>query len=77
MYAKSEQDVELKGVSKEVGSINEYTEKEENGRKYRYLGLRQRGGAWKKEDRPKLHYSIFINPKNGKVSLVSTPLLIP
>lgn len=72
MYAKSEQDVELKGVSKEVGSINEYTEKEENGRKYRYLGLRQRGGAWKKEDRPKLHYSIFINPKNGKVSLVSS-----
>ncbi len=70
MYAKSEQDMELKGVSKEVGSINEYTEKEENGRKYRYLGLRQRGGAWKKEDRPKLHYSIFINPKNGKVSLV-------
>jgi adenine-specific DNA-methyltransferase len=70
MYAKSEQDMELKGVSKEVGSINDYTETEENGRMYRYLGLRQRGGAWKKEDRPKLHYSIFINPKNRKVSLV-------
>ncbi|WP_276979129.1 site-specific DNA-methyltransferase [Flavobacterium filum] len=69
MYAKSEQDMELKGVSKEAGSISEYTEIEENGRKYRYLGLRQRGGAWKKEDRPKLHYSIFINPKDGKVSL--------
>jgi adenine-specific DNA-methyltransferase len=68
MYAKSEKDMELKGVSKEAGSISEYTEIE-NGRRFRYLGLRQRGGAWKKEDRPKLHYSIFINPKNGKISL--------
>ncbi len=69
MYAKYESEMELKGVSKEAGSINGYTEQEENGRKFRYLGLRQRGGAWKKEQRPKLHYPIFINPKNGEVSL--------
>ena len=33
------------------------------------LGLRQRGGAWKREDRPNMYYPIYVNPQNGNVSL--------
>jgi len=69
MYAKNESEMQLKGVSKEEGSIEAYTEMEENGRKYRFLGLRQRGGAWRMEQREKMHYPIFVNPNNGTVSL--------
>ena len=42
---------------------------DENGKLYRLLGLRKRGGAWRKEDRPNMFYSIYVNPKNGKCSL--------
>ncbi|MDB9468562.1 site-specific DNA-methyltransferase [Dolichospermum circinale] len=42
---------------------------EENGKKYRLLGLRQRGGAWKRSDRPLLYYPLYVDPSNGKVSL--------
>mgnify|MGYP001237777085 CR=1 FL=1 len=69
MYSKNSVLLELKGVLKSEESIIAYSEKDENGRKYRLLGLRQRGGAWKKEDRPLMHYSIYVNPISGKVSL--------
>ena len=38
------------------------------GRRYRLLGLRKRGGAWRKEDRPNMFYPIYVNPNNGYVS---------
>lgn len=41
----------------------------EDGRKYRLLGLRQRGGAWRRSERPLLYYPIYINSATGKVSL--------
>lgn len=37
--------------------------------KYRLLGLRMRGGFWRRGDRPKLYYPIYINPKTGLISL--------
>lgn len=37
--------------------------------KYRLLGLRQRGGAWRRSDRPDMYYPIFVNPNTGRVSL--------
>ena len=69
MYAKDSSSLELKGVSKGVDVESEYQEVDERCRRYRLLGLRQRGGAWKKEDRPAMHYPIYINPQNGSVSL--------
>jgi len=42
---------------------------QENDRKYRLLGLRQRGGAWRRHDRPLLYYPLYIDPESGRVSL--------
>ena len=39
------------------------------GGNYRLLGLRMRGGFWRRSDRPKLYYPIYINPKTGLISL--------
>lgn len=69
MYSKNANILTLKGVNKSVENIGEYSEEDDEKRKYRLLGLRQRGGAWKKEDRPLMHYPIYVNPSNGNVSL--------
>ena len=69
MYCRDEQSFEVRGISKNVESLNEFKETDEDGRKYRLLGLRKRGGAWRKEDRPNMYYSIFVNPTNGRCSL--------
>jgi len=47
---------------------SEYKNKDEIGN-YRLLGLRMRGGFWRRSDRPKLYYPIYVNPDNGLVSL--------
>ncbi len=69
MYAKTASNLELKGISKSEESLGEYNEVDENGRKYRMLGLRKRGGAWRKEDRPNMFYPIYVDPKTGKCSM--------
>lgn len=56
------------GLSKNEDDLSDYKYEDSRGR-YRLLGLRQRGGAWRKEDRPFLHYPIYINPKTKAVSL--------
>ena len=72
MYCKNKNELILKGVQKEESNLQEYSEIDEDGRKYRLLGLRQRGGAWKKEDRPKMHYPIYVNSLDGTISLEKT-----
>lgn len=69
VYSKNIDEIELKGVSKSEESLAEFKEVDADGRKYRLLGLRKRGGAWRKEDRPKMFYSIFVDPKTGSCSL--------
>lgn len=70
MYAKSIDRLELKGIGKDEDAISEYSLKDGNGRMYRLLGLRKRGGAWRKEDRPNMFYPIYVNSRTQKVSLV-------
>lgn len=70
MYSKNSLKLNLKGIAKNDDKLKEFSLIDDNGRKYRLLGLRQRGGAWKKEDRPNMHYPIYVNVNNGKVSLV-------
>lgn len=69
MYCKSINDMTIKGYKKSDANTAEYKEIDENGMRYRLLGLRQRGGAWRREDRPNMFYPIYINEKTGKVSL--------
>ena len=59
------------GLSKNDDDLSEYKYEDSKG-KYRLLGLRQRGGAWRKEDRPLLHYPIYINPHTREVSLTKS-----
>lgn len=68
-YSKNEELLNLSGVNKLEENLSEYKEIDEDGKKYRLLGLRKRGGAWRKEDRPNMHYPIYINPNDGSVSL--------
>lgn len=61
------------GVKKDENDMSEYCYEDTRG-KFRLLGLRQRGGAWRKEDRPLLHYPIFINPNTREVSLTQSEI---
>ena len=69
VYSKNALTLELQGVSKSEESLNEFKESDDNGRRYRLLGLRKRGGDWKKEDRPNMFYPIYVNPKTGECNL--------
>lgn len=48
--------------------VDEYNLSDNKGN-YRLMGLRLRGGSWRKEDRPFLFFPIYVNPKNGAISL--------
>jgi adenine-specific DNA-methyltransferase len=47
--------------------LAEYSETDKEGRQCRLLGLRKRGALSKREDRPNLHYPIYINPNDASV----------
>lgn len=69
MYAKKINKLTTLGVDKDEKSLAEFKEVDENGRRYRLLGLRKRGGEWKKEDRPNMYYPIYVNEETGGCSL--------
>lgn len=69
MFGKNIGELALKGFKKSEKNISEYSLTDEKGKKYRLLGLRQRGGAWKREDRPNMYYPVYVDPSNGGVSL--------
>ena len=56
------------GLLKGEDSWKEYPLLDQNNKRYRLLGLRQRGGEWKREQRPNMYYPIYINPLNGEVN---------
>lgn len=66
-YGKNLNKLNQIGYTKEDSS--DYNLIDDKGNPYRLLGLRQRGGEWKREQRPQMYYPIYINPENGKVSL--------
>lgn len=68
MYGKDAKCINIQGFKKEDKNLSEYKE-EDNIGKYRLLGLRQRGGEWRREQRPNMYYPIYVNPLNKKVSL--------
>lgn len=70
MYSRCSEKLSIKGIKKSDDSLAEFKEQDMDGRKYRLLGLRKRGGAWRKEDRPNMHYPVYVNPQNGSCSLI-------
>lgn len=72
MYAKNIQELCTLGVAKDEESLKEFSEIDPDGRRYRLLGLRKRGGDWKKEDRPNMFFPIYIDPNTSRCSLEKT-----
>jgi len=69
VYAKNYNGCVLSGIPLTEERIEEYKFEDKNGRKYRFLGLRQRGSASKREERPKMFYPIYVNPITNAISL--------
>ena len=68
VYSKSMYEIDILGSELSDSMKEEYKYKDEFGN-YRLLGLRMRGGFWRKSQRPNLYFPIYINPKTGAVSL--------
>ena len=71
LYSKNRLQAEIIGHELSSDMEAEYKYNDENGA-YRLLGLRMRGGFWRRTDRPKLYYPIYVNPSNGQISLDAT-----
>ena len=69
MYAKSSEDAQINKIPKPESSLAEYGKKDSRGH-YRLLRLRNTGiQFYNRKTRPNLFFSIYVNPKNGEVSL--------
>jgi adenine-specific DNA-methyltransferase len=69
VFAKKYDGCVLSGIPLTEERINEYKYEDKDGRKYRFLGLRQRGAASRREDRPNMFYPIYVNPIDSSISL--------
>ena len=67
VYAKNRCNAAIIGHKLNDNMIAEYKYKDDIG-KYRLLGLRMRGGFWRRSERPSLYFPIFINPQDETVS---------
>ncbi|MCX6759441.1 MAG: site-specific DNA-methyltransferase [Candidatus Nealsonbacteria bacterium] len=72
VYAKDITKVKLKDAELTEKQIKEYNKVDDNGRRYREIGLRKRGAAARRVDVPNLFYPIYINPKTDAVSLTQS-----
>ncbi len=68
-YAKNDSLLELNGLPLTDDDVDDYDQEDEDGMKWRELGLRQRGAASLREDRPDMFFPIFVNPTNGEIRL--------
>lgn len=68
VYSKNANYVSIIGHELTDEMISEY-KYSEDGRAYRLLGLRQRGGFWRRRERPNLYFPIYVNPADGSISL--------
>ncbi len=69
LYARDKDQCVLRGSALSEAQKAEFNLSDESGKNYRLLGLRQRGSASRREDRPDMFFPIFVNPKTLRVSL--------
>lgn len=72
VYARANEDVELSGRPLTHDETKEFNLTDENGN-YRLLGLRQRGVASLREDRPDMFFPIYVCPETLSISLNPEP----
>ncbi len=68
IYARDAGKCRLFGASLTEEQLKEFKYQDESGHKYRLLGLRQRGSASRRQDRPNMFYPIYVDPHNGNIS---------
>jgi adenine-specific DNA-methyltransferase len=68
-YAKNQDNIELNGIPLTEEDIEDFNQIDEDGKAWRELGLRQRGSASLRTDRPEMFYPIYVNPEDCSVSL--------
>lgn len=73
IYCKNYQQAKIIGHKLTEEMEIEYKYEDEKGA-YRLLGLRMRGGFWRRSERPNLYFPIYVNPLNGLVSLTKSEL---
>lgn len=69
VYANNLEQAELFGLELTESQLSEYKFDDKGGRKYRLLGLRQRGAASRREDRPNMYYPVYVDPSKKTISL--------
>ena len=68
IYSKSRPNNSIIGHEITPEMLSEYKFDDEKG-KYRLMGLRMRGGFWRRSDRPNLFFPIYVNPIDYSVSI--------
>lgn len=68
LYSKQRLTANIIGHELSDEMSSEYKYSDDNGL-YRLLGLRMRGGFWRRSERPNLYYPIYVNPKDCSVSI--------
>ncbi|MGN1247804.1 MAG: site-specific DNA-methyltransferase, partial [Paludibacteraceae bacterium] len=68
-YAKQSEELEMKGLQLSEEQKEEYKFTDEQKGTYRLLGLRQRGTASLRTDRPEMFFPIYVNPQTKEVSI--------
>jgi len=69
IYARSITDAVVNGMPLSDDQRAEFSMQDGDGEHYRLLGLRQRGAASNREDRPEMYFPIYVNPMTKEVSL--------
>ena len=68
LYAKNKGKTAIVGHKLSFEMLSEYKYQDENG-PYRLIGLRMRGGFWRRSDRPNLYFPIFVDPNTEAISI--------
>lgn len=71
-YSKNSQLLELGGLPLTQEDLDDFDKEDDDGKKWRELGLRQRGAASLREERPDMFFPIYVNPDDCSVSITKT-----
>lgn len=74
IYSRNILDCSLAGMPLNDDQLAEFSNIDATGKKYRLLGLRQRGSASRREDRPQMYFPLYVDPKSAKVSLTKSQI---
>jgi len=72
LYAKDIDWCKIAGAALSEKQLSDFKYDDGDGKKYRLLGLRQRGSASRRQDRPKMYYPVYVDPRTATVSLEKT-----